>query len=960
MRDVKRPGTGKAARIGVRDTDREATSRAVAAFSQSLREALDASGYDPESMVMPGKQVVDPLVKTFRGMPAWEAFGISKAIRFSPTAGEGESLLARFLTATETLLMETPWAQKISEALVGHLARELGEDDFGEHEKRIHRQKILEMADQPESQVARFIDFIEDQGMSRVRLHVAVTMLGQIGEAGASNASLERYAGKVVALHEWGVTSDGATVVEPAVWTGVRITLEDYLKRVGAYRPLPVFPEWQSQLFESRSTDRTRVVRNVAYGFRVNGQNPEFKLPAFESRVERLTGIHEGLADHKFALANGSRVLGWMLETLMMWLAANPRIDKGNVVAKAKEQAALLTKEPYKAWGDLLRDLEGFKGEPAAVSKGLREVMRDRMKGVTGAMAHRLSNVTVSVGRGIVAEDIVESGARPGKDYLRSGAVDSTAGTKHETDEVIGWFNHLRVGTKPDPFALFSLDFSMAIQDQGLVSGQDGQRKMALKRSWADAEVLPIVFEPVKTNPRAAAGKGVMASLLSDEAKKWRAPTGCRIFYDPVVLKPPHARDQDPDRMRHAAKVAACTLFLSTLIHYVGGAAARSPRPPGLMLGLRLQKEGKGGGETGENTLYAIVQALEASAGNDLPLRIQGIVEDDGDDFGEQKLRKMRRWGAINALAAAFPLSFTSTPDAIREKVGIIAYRTRPSDDHPQLDRRGYAMEVRVYRFEPGAEGMTFAQLDRGGTHPLDGEEDVGSQHVIKEQISQLARAGFRHIVLLSHHFGNRHLARAAQRHSPHTRTGFVDEIAAQFPDLHLYPMRKDVFSAFRVRNAGDGFLFEAENLGDQPGIDLLSEGKKLIPVYTAATLLVVGQDGDGRPQSGFATYFLDVDDEVRTTTFRERSRQVLLGGANPVRSAITDAFRGMHFLEAEKPAKDRVLPATLDPLGWTAPTVIAGAGELDILPSRRSGRVIFCITAFAGLVTDMLRARHA
>ena len=138
-----------------------------------------------------------------------------------------------------------------------------------------------------------------------------------------------------------------------------------------------------------------------------------------------------------------------------------------------------------------------------------------------------------------------------------------------------------------------------------------------------------------------------------------------------------------------------------------------------------------------------------------------------------------RRRGAINALAAAFPLTFTSDPAAAREKVGIIAYRTRPSDDHPHLDRRGYAMEMRVYRFEPDGKGGTFAQLDRGATHSLDDDDEMGSQHFIKEQVARLDKQGFRHIVLLSHHFGNRHLARAAQRHSPHTRTGFIDELGS-------------------------------------------------------------------------------------------------------------------------------------------------------------------------------------
>ncbi|MCK7581962.1 MAG: hypothetical protein MZV65_44315 [Chromatiales bacterium] len=122
--------------------------------------------------------------------------------------------------------------------------------------------------------------------------------------------------------------------------------------------------------------------------------------------------------------------------------------------------------------------------------------------------------------------------------------------------------------------------------------------------------------------------------------------------------------------------------------------------------------------------------------------------------------------------------------------------------------------------------------------------------------------AGYLHILLLSHHFGNRRIGRAAERHSPHSRLTFLDEAAKRFPDVHLYPLRRDVFAATRLRkrdlqeSAFEVLRYEAhQNMYQDGATEIL---RSLLPVYTFATLHVV--DEAGKPQSGFCTYFFDAE----------------------------------------------------------------------------------------------------
>jgi hypothetical protein len=211
----------------------------------------------------------------------------------------------------------------------------------------------------------------------------------------------------------------------------------------------------------------------------------------------------------------------------------------------------------------------------------------------------------------------------------------------------------------------------------------------------------------------------------------------------------------------------------------------------------------------------------------------------------------------------------------------------------------------------------------------------------------------------LSHHYGNRHIGRAAERHSPHGSLEFLDDAAKRFPDVFLYTLRRDVFPATRLRQrASHESAFEVISFKDHQAMydDIASDVlRSLMPIYTFATLTVVGEET--RPQSGFCTYFFDVEQRVSDMQLSETVRQNILGvGAGyDVRKSLVAVLRAIHFMESEKPSNKHNLLPILDPFDWATPKTTAAAGEVEIM-SRRGGRcVLLSVPAVLAHVTKVL-----
>ena len=438
-------------------------------------------------------------------------------------------------------------------------------------------------------------------------------------------------------------------------------------------------------------------------------------------------------------------------------------------------------------------------------------------------------------------------------------------------------------------------------------------------------------------------------------------PAGIDIWYDPERLKyRNHPKYPEEDsRQYRAAAASAMAILVYVVLQVVSEKLAiqTSDTCPALM--VRFQQQGKNAAkDEGDHWVYAISQAVESALMRDISVRMQGLVAD-----GINNHYKAR--GAAFALSAAFPMIVATKHTLPVNKIAALIYTTRPCDDYPETDDTdGFIFRAKTYLAEAFNEASTGYRLavDRMQTHVVETRDAFKSPKLIVEEVSRLQALGYEHIILVSNHFGNRRINRSAQRHSPHTQTAFLDEVATKFPHVCLYMLRRDVFPATRLHTRSKSeSAFEAVRISDHDEF-AIDQGdgvlKQLIPVYTYATLAIVGNDDAARPQSGFCTYFWDADYQVKNSEWRERVRSNLLGSSNGIRECLLNVLRGLHFLEAEKQPEGGVFKPVLDPFGWVQPSSNDAAGEIEVLPSsRRKGNVLLSLPALLSHVTDSLHS---
>ncbi|MFT4100214.1 MAG: hypothetical protein QM674_04075 [Burkholderiaceae bacterium] len=517
--------------------------------------------------------------------------------------------------------------------------------------------------------------------------------------------------------------------------------------------------------------------------------------------------------------------------------------------------------------------------------------------------------------------------------------------------DTIAWFSRIRVSEDPWPSSVASVWVATHLQERSLtVAGE--AREMAMGKSL-DGPVIP-----VRLVPYAWRQQDWVPALPNPRVLE--TARGIDVEYDLRLLTLTKKKDNEKahaEQLRTAVVAATGMLVYVVLFELV--LRAKAVRPGLTMTLVRLQRAGKSkdreaDAQDGNTAIYAISQALEKALCRELPVKLQGLTtEDEATDSQRWKNR-----GALAALLGGQPVTFAQ--EGAVEKVAMVSYVTRPCDTHPGYpEADGFLFISRTYVAD-SVGGRTTVKLDQMLSRLVESRKDFGIPHLILEEIARLRRAGYLHILMLSHHFGNRHIGRAAERHSPHATLRFLDEAATRFPDVHLYPLRRDVFSATRLRkrdsqeSAFEVVRYDAhQKMYREGAAEVL---RSLLPVYTFATLHVVGDEG--RPQSGFCTYFFDAEHRLTDFNLRETTRANILGTgeAEQNRRSLVSVLRAIHFLESEKPSNKASLLPVLDPFDWASPTTTAAAGELAVV-SRRGGRAI--VLSLPAVLAHVTRVLH-
>ena len=951
IRDMEVPPRGTTARVGGRllQGSEGAASKAIAAFHEAVTKEVDTAleGVDLATLALDS---VDAAMAVFaksigESVPDVPSTASMVPVIFASNERRAEDRskdIGRVLTAIETV----EGADRLEPLLkgIGNRLKQKGLDDEEIDETL---SAIKSQRNRPGSQIRDFLDFLDDEALARVRLQVTMRLMSALAKQ-SSKPGFQEYVARVIACYEqFGGTKGAALMLDASVIYGQAnsTNLADHLRKALFYTCLPVWAQGSAQLFETRTEPAHgfATLREVSYRFRVNGNNPMTGKPALDSRLDRLKERLLDVPGADFFVPRDIAELVFLHLVIPDSLGAPAPLD---ILEEAAKVATQLKADPIGTLSRLHRELNARSKVLDDIAGELIDLLKSKVNKVVSSPSGGVDKFNVSLDRDIVNWEAVDA-ISPKTDILVKA---------HRGDDSVAWFEHLTVSEDPVvQGSIASYLVKTELRERSLaVSGE--AVGITMKRELGDP-VLPVRYLPYR--------------WLKDE-QQWvpdiptsapfDAGVGVEIQYDLEMLQMRKLKDENEKARSEQFRAAALVAF-SLLVYTALWEIQRRVRAvkPGLVMTMvRLQHSGRKlrreeDANDANTAVYAVSQAVEKALAREGVVKLQGLTS-----FAETNKDTLRwkRKGALGALLGGQALRFKM--EGALDKVALVTYVTRPCDCHPMhADADGYLFVSRTYVAERTDNG-TVMRAQRMRSRLVENRKDFKSPQPVLEELARLRQDGFTQVMLLSHHFGNRHIGRAAERHAPHGTLEFLDEAFKRFPEMHLYPLRRDVFPATRLRRrelTESGF--EVVNFKDhQEMYDSLSSGvmRGVLPVYTFATLTVVGNESE-RPQSGFCTYFYDVEQRVSNIEASKLAEQQMLGlgGADDVRKSLISVLRAIHFLESEKPSGKSVLLPVLDPFDWANPTKTSATGEVEVM-SRRGGRaVLLSLPAVLAHVTKVL-----
>lgn len=950
VRDLALPPRGTTARVGGRllQGTEGAAAKAIAKLHEAVSEGLSASlaGVDLASLTLPSvDHLLQTLAKTIgESKPNVPSTATLVPIAFASndrSSDERSKDIGRVLTAIETV----EGADHLDSLLDG-IANKLRKDGMDLDEVDETLDAIRAQRNRPGSQIREFLDFLDDEALARVRLQVTLRLMDALADQSVK-AGFQQYVRRVRSCYErFGGTNGAAVLLDASsVYGQANCTdLAEHLRKAMFYTCLPAWAQGSAQLFETRTepTQGFATVREVSYRFRVNGDNPMTGKSAFESRLDRL--------QERLLKAPGTDLYAPrdIAEMVFLHLVIPDSLEAPSALdvdAEARSVAARIKADPVGTLTALHASLKQRARTLDAVAGELVELLKSKVNRVVSLANSSVDRFTVSLHRNIVNWEAVNA-ISPKTDIL----VKAERG-----DDSIAWFSHLTVSDAIVLGGVGSYAVRTELKERSLaVTGEAAV--IPMKRDLSDP-VLPIRYSPFRWLKLEQ--EWVPSTLTTTTLD---AGVGVEVQYDLDMLQMRKLKDEAEKSRSEQLRSAALSAF--ALIVYIAlwelQRRVRGVRPGLVMTMVRLQHTGRKlnreeDANDANTAVYAVSQAVEKALAREGNVKLQGLTTFAD---GNEGAMRWKRKGALSALLGGQALQFQM--EGALEKVALVTYVTRPCDSHPMhADADGYLFLSRTYVADKTDKG-TVLRVERMRSRLVESSKDFKNPQPILEEIARLRKDGFTHVMLLSHHFGNRHIGRAAERNAPHGTLEFLDEAVQRFPEMNLYTLRRDVFPATRLRKRqASESGFEVVNFKDhQEMYDSMSRDvlRSLMPVYTFATLAVVGDESE-RPQSGFCTYFFDVEQRISNVEVRETVRQNILGVGQfgEVRKSLISVLRAVHFMESEKPAVKSVLLPVLDPFDWANPTKTSATGEVEIM-SRRGGRsVLLSLQAVLAHVTKVL-----
>ncbi|MBW4688765.1 MAG: hypothetical protein KME40_27685 [Komarekiella atlantica HA4396-MV6] len=973
IQNLSMPAKGNKSRVGGCLSDGNATKlpgaidRLMAAIDQALNTAVPSESLLSTLLLDDADKQLKHLAKkantSFQNIA-----NTANLVHLAFQAGDTKDnkSVATVICASERV-ENTDYFEQMCSAAAEYLENELDndQDDVDSSIATLEEEK-----NRYDSQIQRFLNFLDDEALSRVRLTISFRIMEAIADYARLNNDpdyqlLAEYVNRILILVA-SAQEEGYTVDLTAYFgSAAEFDLADELSKATFYYCLAVWPEWKTQIFEKKT--KNQVDREVSYRFRVNGQNPELGKPAFEVRLDQIRDYL--LSDDQSSLQKPWELCRYLAQLIFLAVVV-PKKDEISLTKESlsdvvNQLLANFQSQGKEAIRQTLEELQERSESMISIAKALMKVLGNRSQKVISQVHHRSSQQFICVKSSIINWDRLEGATL----NLRKLLVEP----QENISEKVEWFKHIEICEQPATSGLlFSVKVTADLSEYDLktkdtLSQLRAKRLLPQKllqvcwvpRSWQRGEDRQWTYE-LSTNAAQFAGWALSAAII--------------VEYDvETVKRRANTRDSEENKQYHAAAVTAFAVLVYCCLWRIIRRLQKREQETSVeftTLMLRLQETGKQLDDDKDNSgdayVYAAAQTLEAILGEDTPIRMQGLIL---ENLVKQpkKTQDFIKSGTFKAFLSAFPLYISSPDSHSAPKIGLISYASRPCNEgnFPNDSEKAYLFLTQSYIATAVSEPFIGYELkrERMQSDVLDSPEQLKTQRLVQEEIRHLRAKGCQHIILLAHAYGDRRINRAADYNSSLRHTEFLEEVFETFPDINIYPMVRDVFPATRLRDRGySEAAFEILQAGDHidfwSSVGTSSEFRDLIPVYTFATLYAI--QPEERLQSGFCIYFLDSDTKVRSLNSIQRARQHLINpdSDSRIHPCLLTVLRGLHFIEAERGVYKSQLSPVLDPFSWIAPNTVEEAGEVKVLHTRRRGQVLLNYRAVLTYVSQVLHRK--
>ncbi len=814
-----------------------------------------------------------------------------------------------------------------------------------------------------ESQIKRFLSFLDDEALSRVRLNITFRIMTAIAQKAEGNSSqtkqlLAEYVRRVNYFVEL-VKEEGLTLDLTSTYGAMaEVNFLDYIHKDKFFSCLAVWAEWKTQIFEARKrsveTADHEIVREISYRFRINGKNPEVGKPAFEARLER---IEESLLPQE-ELSVSPYLINWNLAELIFLGVVvpsnNQKLTKDELRDGIKKLFEKIESDSKLYLKELLKKLHERANSMNNISTALIEILRTKGAKIVSQVHQQTSQQYICIKKGIVDWDRLQGAESGTKNLLQGGSG--------QTNEKVVWLREIEVDTTPTstPNLLFSIKVATELSEKDLVI-KDEPEIINIQRCLSQ-QLLQILFVPHETDRDKNNQLNYRSSPIALAAREWVFPKAIQVEYETRTLEIKGKNEKD--KRLHAAMITAFTVLVYCCLWCIINQIKKLNNTEASSFTtsiLRLQQRREDNETSSEGYIYAATQAIESMLAQNNPTRMQGMVLDNLQSSNATYVKR----GVFNALTSVFPIQIGSSQKPVVPKIGLISYIARPCDESPYTQEKNHLLISQSYIATAIEEPFSGYELkaERMQSDFAYSVQELQKQRLIQEEVAHLQQKGCEHIILLSHAYGSRRVNKTTDYNTPLADREFLQQLSQTFPNLTLYTLLRDVFPGTRLHTRASGESgFEISRASDHTHfLSSLIEKmglRDIIPVYTFATLHAI--EPQKRPQSGFCVYFLLSDSRIGDLNWGERSRQHLIDPeqASPVHPCLLTVLRGLHFIESEQGMRNNQYMSILDPFGWISPNTVEAAGEVQIMHSRRKGKVLLSYPAILTHIAGALRRR--